>query len=624
MSDSFSTILVQDPRLLVTDSIQYAVQKGGQNVTEATFNAISASASQIVFNIAVPSENTIIDRRVYLKTTVNFNITITNVLRNTNYFKLGVSDGLQAFPLQRSMSTITATINNTTVALNAQDLIDVILLMNENEDLYRYHGMTPAIPDCAYLSYDQIGANYNNNILAGFQLNSLNGDWASRGSFPISVYKVTRNGVEIPVNYAFTSANAAEGEGTYVLSCYATLVEPLIISPFLFGNSTTSCQGIYGIQNMNFSFNVGALNRFFSSANPNLSVALNTTSPFIGTQMYMTFITPQPSQLLKTRNVVPFYQLFRYISTQGGANTISTISPSTYNPNQTAYSIPGIVATQATYTSSTIQLNSIPDLLIIIIRPQLSTQTPQNSASFLVINKISINFANCAGLLSNATQYDLYRMSVENGSSQTWDQFSGWAMTTLNNKTFPIPTTGSMLVLKFGKDIQLSTDYWAPGSLGNFSLNYTITVTNQGTNYANAAGEYPYTAPLRSVYFPTTAGDGVITPEIVTVTMDSGAFVCSAGTANVYTGLLSKENVLQASTQPPYTGTDVDRLVGGSISDKINSSIGAILHRKGHHRPMLMGGIGTGVSGGSLGMGTSGGGIGTGVSGGKLSRHMRS
>ena len=103
MSDSFSTCLVQDPRLMVTDSIKYAVIKGGQNITEAQFNAISASSSQMVFNIAVPSENTIIDRRVEFASTVNFVINTGTIANGANLLNLGSGDGFQSFPLQGMM-----------------------------------------------------------------------------------------------------------------------------------------------------------------------------------------------------------------------------------------------------------------------------------------------------------------------------------------------------------------------------------------------------------------------------------------------------------------------------------------------------------------------------------------
>jgi hypothetical protein len=305
--------------------------------------------------------------------------------------------------------------------------------------------------------------------------------------------------------------------------------------------------------------------------------------------------------------------LFRYISTQGGTATAVSIPPSTYGSGYTSYSIPGILPSQQTYTSSTIQLNAIPDFLIIFGRVPISQQTPANSASFLVINRISINFANCAGLLSNASQYDLYRMSIENGSTQTWETFSGYAMVSDGGYTYPAPTTGSMLVLRFGKDIQLSTDYWAPGSLGNFSLNYTITFTNQGTNYPAGA----IAAGAESILFNSTAGGvaGAVTPEIVTVTMDSGVFCCSSGSSNVYTGLLSREDVLNCSLTQPYTRHDASRLIGGSISDKISSAVGHVLYKKGHHKhhkehhDIVGSGLGCAISGGSLGSSVSGGAV---------------
>jgi hypothetical protein len=55
MSADFTKILVKDPRIAdVVDNIKYAVVKGGQNVTAAQYQAISASNSQLVFNIQVP------------------------------------------------------------------------------------------------------------------------------------------------------------------------------------------------------------------------------------------------------------------------------------------------------------------------------------------------------------------------------------------------------------------------------------------------------------------------------------------------------------------------------------------------------------------------------------------
>jgi hypothetical protein len=53
MSQDFIKQLVKDDRLNVTDTIGYAVHKGGQNMTSAQFQAISQTPSSVTFNIQV-------------------------------------------------------------------------------------------------------------------------------------------------------------------------------------------------------------------------------------------------------------------------------------------------------------------------------------------------------------------------------------------------------------------------------------------------------------------------------------------------------------------------------------------------------------------------------------------
>ncbi len=62
-STDFDRVLIEDDRIgCIADKIKYGVLKGGQNVTSQTFNAISKSASAHVFNVAVPSLETITSR----------------------------------------------------------------------------------------------------------------------------------------------------------------------------------------------------------------------------------------------------------------------------------------------------------------------------------------------------------------------------------------------------------------------------------------------------------------------------------------------------------------------------------------------------------------------------------
>jgi hypothetical protein len=633
MESNFSTVLVQDPRLLVVDNVKYAVEKGAANITQSIFNANSASMSQIMFNVAVPSENVIIDRKMLITSTVSVIITVNDVAAGESILNIGHTDGFQAFPLSSLFSTLSATINNTTVSSNVAEILAPLLLMNEKEELYKYHGTTPCLPDAYYLSYDPLNANYStttstltntwsvssfgNNVLGAYDNNSLNTDFISRGSFPFTITQVQLIGGGVYEGQnAFTQIRRATAPGNYQVYLSATFTEPLLLSPFLFGDPSASPQGFYGIQNFTITANIGNANKFWSTANPDLSIQLNPTNTFVNTKLIMQFLTPQPSQLLKSRNVVPFYSLPRYLSV---GNSIPALNPSQWNPsNSTAGSpFPGLILSPQTITSSTLALNMIPDKLIICVRPQFAQQGPITSNSFLTITNISISFNNSAGLLSSYSAYDLWRISVKNGSTQTWDSFCGFAMCSTALGLYPVPTTGSLLVLSFGEDIQIN-DWLAPGSLGNYSLSFNITVANQSLIYvASPSTQIPggtcigfNGTILPSAPNTPAANAGVITPEILTITMNSGVFVCDRGTSSVYEGLLSKQDVLDASQQAPYTRNDIQRLIGGSIHDRLKSSVGYLMHKKGHHHSHKVGGsMGASVSGGSMGASVSGGAI---------------
>ena len=72
----FKTSLVEDSRIaLITDEIDYAVVKGAQTNTPSRYNAIAPSTTSLIYNIAVPSLETLIDRRVLAGTTFTIRCT---------------------------------------------------------------------------------------------------------------------------------------------------------------------------------------------------------------------------------------------------------------------------------------------------------------------------------------------------------------------------------------------------------------------------------------------------------------------------------------------------------------------------------------------------------------------
>ena len=254
MSADFSKILVKDDRLEVVDNIKYAVIKGGQNVTAARFAAITATSSQVVFNIQVPSEQTLIDRRVMLEADIVFQVRSTaytgtaagvsllDRVAPPNGCGYGQYAALAPYPLHQAMTVASATINNNTVSVNIRDVLPAIQRLLDERELSSYNGMTPNFTD-PYYSYTS-GIQSLNNPNAG-QYTSADQDFNSRGSMYLKDY-----------NYAAAGVIATE-TFTFHIS------EPLMISPFIYSNPKCNNQAFYGIQNMNVVLNLGTLDRMF-------------------------------------------------------------------------------------------------------------------------------------------------------------------------------------------------------------------------------------------------------------------------------------------------------------------------------------------------------------------------
>lgn len=605
MSADFTKILVKDDRLEVVDNIKYAVVKGGQNVTMAQFRAISATDSQLVFNIQVPSEQTIIDRRVLLSTDLTLTVTSqavewaaggagpATVYEPTSKVGCGygIYSGLAEYPLHQLMTVASATINNNTVSINIRDVLPAIVRLLDKKELGAYNGMTATATDFFQSYADSVYSISSSN--GSVSTSTLDTDEVGRGS----LYLKSRT-----VSYDAVSSICTE-----VLTWHIS--EPLLLSPFIYCNPKSNAQGFYGIQNMNFVLNIGGTERVFRGldgvdglggssgliATPTAVYAspagLFTTTagaslPYItgvgkggaglplfaqDTSLLFTFLTPHPSDLMPARNIVPYYELPRYI-------TPTAPKSGPYGITSTGVVEP-VVDLQggAQYITQTLQLNQIPDKLIVFLTK--ANKSWGDSDSFLPIRKVSIQFNNNSGILSAARCEDLYRMAKDNGSNQSWHEWVGCATASRTSDYALAPnetlatgyqsayglapvggeinvssafTSGSCMVLEFGKDIQLVEDFFAPGSLGNFNLQINVYADNN------------------NVTLPVGISSTV---NLFIVTMNSGVFVCERGTSSTYTGILTRADVLEASEQDAYTHSDVKRMVGGGFLDMLKSGV---------------------------------------------------
>ena len=554
MSDQFNIQLVRDKRLDAKSRIGFGVYKGAQTALQSRYQATSQNTSSIIFNIQVPSENVLVQREVLFTSTLTFQLTYLNtngVVGTPSYMvQYGRSEAFCPFPLQSCMSNISVTINTTTVSVPMQDIIQLILRMMDIEEINYYANGTPAMLDF-YNTYlvgsTLIQANQNNPL--GSIANYSGMQNLPRGSFAVNYIGNTDPNGNSPANSYLQAAT--------VVYVQATFTEPLLVSPFTWGKHWND-PGIHGVQTMNLQFNIGALNKIFKSEIYNYTTVLTNVK---NSSLDFTFLTPHPSDLLSAKNTVPYYQIVPY---------------------KTAYNNVLALNSTAVIPSNNFQLSTVPDKLFVGLRPTIGAYVNTMADYYALINSVNIQWNANSGILSSATPYQLWEMTRESGCKMSWLEWSGYfcmfvAPTSgAYNTSFAIgglqgtiggPSQGgpggngvpygcgALLVLDYARFITITEDFFAPASIGQFSLQVQLTVQGNGvSSIASTLANY----------------------ELVVAVMNSGVFSTERGSSQVYLNILSKQDVLNASTQPAMYDSDLYRMVGGNFLSSLKSAVGDI------------------------------------------------
>jgi hypothetical protein len=346
-----------------------------------------------------------------------------------------------------------------------------------------------------------------------------------RGSYPVTI-----------------SGNTASTDGTSTKTVIITvnLCEPLVMSPFLMSTQSGNSAGFFGIQSMDATINfVGQAFARAIRTTATLTQPLAFTVAQANTYLDFVYMTPSASQRLPARNVIPYLQL-----------------------QNSVMNIPAILSgASQQVVSNTYQLSMIPDSVMVCARKKAATQGCNDADCYLPFSQIgstaggvSINFANTPGILSSNTISSLWEYSNNAGTVQDFISFSG-SKTKVNaldvqGGITQIPTTGPILNLKFGSAINLVSDWNAPSSIGSYSFQISCNVyNNTGANITD--GTY----------------------ELICVFVNSGLVVSSLGSTSVYQGLLTKQDVLDATTKPVVNQGEYKRLYGAGWWDSLKGAV---------------------------------------------------
>jgi hypothetical protein len=575
MATEVSKYSVFDPRIVQTKP-KYAVEKGALSLTNVSFQAQTADSSAVQFNVLVPSENVFVDRAI--EWTGSLCATVSVKLTNTGASAIPAGTSLQglvgpgAFPLHQACTQMISTINDASVTVNTLDVLPQVMRLADMRDARRQR-TCPTMLD-RYATYPD--SRVVKNTPLGQWDQNRNSDEVPNGGF---------NGFYYCTSATFATPQPALGAGTAVsgvsylngqpyltaqiaaaasvtVSFYVVVrsTEKLMLPPFIFADEDELSTGLFGVQNFQVQMNLAPssnnrsfrVSKTFSAVdNAGVSTALvdSGTAPTVTLatlaggcwlnqpRLAVQFLTPSLDIPLPPKSIVPYMEFPRYI----------TIGQSSVVPS-TNYLTAG-----TSLQSQTITLPNIPDLLMIFVKPasyaQAADAIPLNGDWSLPITNISLNFDNFSGLLASQTREQLYQMSVHNGVDMDWSEWTGLGATTFSTSLGSlsgVPSGGGLtglvggpLVLRPGRDFALQTGQ-APGLVGNFTLQYNITVQN-------------FTGATQDV-------------NIYTVPISSGFFETIKGSSRIIKGVLTEQDILGAPSHAPEPS--LERPVGaGKLSD---------------------------------------------------------
>jgi len=431
MSQNIVPVPVLGVKETVTDVASqrsYAVVQGVQNINYQSFQSTSATNSQIQHSIQVPSRSTIVDRNIMVETSATF--LFTGADQGGPLLELGTNDGLACFPLSRVCETFQGQIDQAQISNRMGDVMQAF----QRYALRRH-----------LINSDLSGAPSMSDQFADL------GDWTFLGGAKNPLAQSGDNTFQEPRG-SFAGLTVISNTNT-AAEVRATWVEPVFCAPFLYGGKKES--GIYGVQNIQLTYNLGDLTRMWSHASTGKTLS-SISATITGARSLVAFLTAQPTSVLPRQCVWGYHD---------ATPTITQISSSF--PGRTLVGDLIVPGAASQVQATTITLNHIPQRLYIFARKRKNTLTVADSDVFAGITNLSLQVGNSPVKLSGATQHQLHKISVNNGLEMSFTQFSR--------------QVGSVICLDFVKDLGLDPGT-APGVSANVTLQVQATLQNLNPN----------------------------------------------------------------------------------------------------------------------------------------------
>lgn len=542
MSSELSTFLVEDPRISrITNDIHIAVKDGPASCVVQGYPTNSNSSSTTLFNVNVPSENTLVDRNLRVQGTIQcvMELTVGTNAIPANTLQIIPS----AFPLNQALQSASLTLNNAKVTVQSSDVLNIITKQYHQRFLSKHVQTTPSMVDKYYAkAVDAMKDNKGSAWGAGIDYAEKDSDTSGRADSAISYSIYDNAGTDV-------TANALTAGATYYVEITLDVNEPILGLPTVEFKEDES--SYLGINNLELVLQYNDFKNVFNVNQEDVTMSFSGGKKF-GTastlflkddaRLMTRYLSLHPSQYAKlnAKNILPFDEFVAY---------------------KTTLTLPADNVGVDSAMTNVISMRQVPDKIYIVVRPQYRSQKAYWSNNLAYpISQVNITFNNKAGLLSEMDAYSLYQMSRRNGSQQSWNEFRGVVRSGNGDK---YNSLGSIVVIDPVRDLGLS-DMLSSSSLGQFGFQAIVSCN-----------------PMESI-----ANSDLANIELCVLANYAGVLVTERGSSATMSGLLTKAEVLEAKEKgtSKIDYEDVEAMSGGSLAKKGLTALGDVLKR---HRASL-------------------------------------
>lgn len=448
-----------DPRLDLSQTTKILLEEGGSSVTLQRYTANSVSPSAVSFSQAnPPNAATVIDRNMMIRMPVRLKFTATNVPAGQFLFQcdgrsisglpytgglVGGVDAPRAFPVNQITSNLQLNLNSQSFSQQVNQYIEPLLRYDNSRVMGRTnYSLTPTMQD-TYQAYDDFTTyGSGKNVLANY---GENDGRDPRGGF---------SGIQVVSQYLVGSADGTPSAGlgsVMIAEVDCEFTENIFVSPLGWGKMDK--RGLYGISTMSIVLNIDSNYKNLIWSHDQVSsgkviqdieLGYGVTTPGFANlpELHVTYITPQFGTPMPMENLYEYNNIAAYLNTQQGSVPPQGIQ--TVNVN-------------------VVQLDSVPSHIFIFAKKRVQDKTYNDPDCYARIRGITMTFGNVSGILSDATEQQLYKISCNNGSKQSWNEWSKYV--------------GSVLCVSFARDISMGMEN-VVGALGQYQVQYKLNIQN--------------------------------------------------------------------------------------------------------------------------------------------------